>query len=54
MAMLATSRLGALHSVVFAGFAPSALAERVEDAASKVGFGENILGIEPSESKQRT
>ncbi len=34
--MLAVSRLGAIHSVVFGGFAPKELAVRIEDAAPKV------------------
>ena len=36
VAMLATARLGAIHSVVFAGFGAQALADRIEDAGSKV------------------
>ncbi|MEZ9447112.1 propionyl-CoA synthetase [Vibrio splendidus] len=36
MAMLACARLGAVHSVVFGGFAPHELAVRVEDAEPKV------------------
>ncbi|MDN3557346.1 acetate--CoA ligase [Halomonas maura] len=36
MAMLACARLGAIHSVVFGGFSPDALAQRVKDAGSKV------------------
>src|SRR3954467_8555463 len=32
VAMLACARLGAVHSVVFGGFAPAELAARVEDA----------------------
>ncbi|EGU46507.1 propionate--CoA ligase [Vibrio ichthyoenteri ATCC 700023] len=36
MAMLACARLGAIHSVVFGGFAPSELAVRIEDAEPKV------------------
>jgi propionyl-CoA synthetase len=35
-AMLACARLGAIHSVVFGGFASGALASRIEDAAPKV------------------
>ena len=35
-AMLACVRLGALHTVVFGGFAPAALATRIEDAEPKV------------------
>jgi acetyl-CoA synthetase len=35
-AMLACARIGALHSVVFGGFSPTALRARVDDAAAKV------------------
>ncbi|MBX5458194.1 MAG: acetate--CoA ligase [Thermogemmatispora sp.] len=35
-AMLATTRLGAIHTVVFGGFAASALEERINDARAKV------------------
>lgn len=34
IAMLACTRIGAVHSVVFAGFSPEALAERIADAGS--------------------
>ena len=33
-AMLACARIGAIHSVVFAGFSPESLASRIEDAKS--------------------
>ncbi|GGH59642.1 propionyl-CoA synthetase [Rothia aerolata] len=36
VAMLATARLGAVHSVVFGGFAPSELATRIDDCQPKV------------------
>ncbi len=36
MAMLACARLGAIHSVVFGGFAPQELATRIDDATPKV------------------
>jgi acetyl-CoA synthetase len=36
IAMLACARIGAVHSVVFAGFSSSALANRVEDSQAKV------------------
>src|SRR5579864_7769878 len=36
VAMLACARLGAVHSVVFGGFAPSELASRIDDAEPKV------------------
>ncbi len=35
-AMLACARIGAIHSVVFAGFSPDALANRVNDAGAKL------------------
>ncbi len=36
VAMLACARLGAVHSVVFAGFSPEAIAGRIVDAGSRV------------------
>ncbi|GGW75690.1 propionyl-CoA synthetase [Alteromonas halophila] len=36
IAMLAVARLGAIHSVVFGGFAAKELAQRIDDAAPKV------------------
>jgi len=47
VAMLACARLGAIHSVVFGGFAPAELAARIEDAAPKVVVAASC-GIEPS------
>ncbi len=35
-AMLACARIGAIHSVVFGGFAPQSIADRVHDCASKL------------------
>jgi acetyl-CoA synthetase len=35
-AMLACARIGAIHSVVFAGFSPDSLAQRINDAKSKI------------------
>ena len=35
-AMLACARIGAIHSVVFAGFSPDALADRVNDCGAKL------------------
>jgi acetyl-CoA synthetase len=35
-AMLACARIGAVHSVVFAGFSPDSLANRIEDCGSKL------------------
>jgi acetyl-CoA synthetase len=36
IAMLACARIGAVHSVVFAGFSSSALADRIEDCLAKL------------------
>jgi propionyl-CoA synthetase len=36
MTMLACARIGAVHSVVFGGFAPKELAARIEDARPTV------------------
>jgi len=36
IAVLACARIGAIHSVVFAGFSATALADRVKDAAAKM------------------
>jgi len=47
VAMLATARLGAVHSVVFGGFASAELAARIDDAAPKVIVSASC-GIEPS------
>ena len=44
--MLACARLGAIHSVVFGGFAPAELAARIEDATPKVILSASC-GIEP-------
>lgn len=47
IAMLATARLGAVHSVVFGGFAPKELAARIRDAGPAVVVTASG-GIEPS------
>ncbi|WP_285242466.1 propionyl-CoA synthetase [Pseudarthrobacter sp. fls2-241-R2A-127] len=47
IAMLATARLGAIHSVVFGGFAPKELAARIRDAAPAAVVTASG-GIEPS------
>ena len=47
IAMLATARLGAVHSVVFGGFAPKELAARIRDAAPAAVVTASG-GIEPS------
>jgi len=36
VAMLACARIGAIHSVVFAGFAPQAVADRIADCGAKL------------------
>ena len=46
VAMLACARIGAVHSVVFGGFAPNELAVRIEDAKPKVILSASC-GIEP-------
>jgi propionyl-CoA synthetase len=46
IAMLASARIGAIHSVVFGGFAPSELATRIADATPKVVVTASC-GIEP-------
>lgn len=46
VAMLACARLGAVHSVVFGGFAPKELAARIDDARPKVLLSASC-GIEP-------
>lgn len=47
VAMLACARLGAVHSVVFGGFAPQELAARIEDAEPKVVVSASC-GVEPT------
>ncbi len=46
MAMLACARLGAVHSVVFGGFAPMELAKRIDDAQPRLIVSASC-GIEP-------
>ena len=47
VAMLACARLGAVHSVVFGGFAPAELAVRIDDATPRAVVTASC-GIEPS------
>ncbi len=47
VAMLACARLGAVHSVVFGGFAPAELAVRIDDAEPRVIVSASC-GIEPA------
>ena len=42
MAMLATVRIGAIHSVVFAGFGAGALAERIDASGSRLVFTADV------------
>ncbi|MEL6746853.1 MAG: AMP-binding protein, partial [Pseudomonadota bacterium] len=46
MAMLACARIGAVHSVVFGGFAANELATRIEDSGAKAVLAASC-GIEP-------
>jgi propionyl-CoA synthetase len=46
-AMLACARIGAIHSVVFGGFAASELAARIDDCAAKLVVSASC-GIEPN------
>src|SRR5699024_5859210 len=47
ISMLACARIGAVHSVVFGGFAPAELATRIEDAEPTVVVSASC-GIEPT------
>jgi len=47
IAMLACARIGAVHSVVFGGFAPRELAARIDDAEPRVILAASC-GIEPT------
>jgi acetyl-CoA synthetase len=55
-AMLASARIGAIHSVVFGGFSPDALASRINDADSKfvVTSDEGLRGGKPIPLKKNT
>ncbi|EPQ28794.1 uncharacterized protein PFL1_03597 [Pseudozyma flocculosa PF-1] len=46
VAMLACARIGAVHSVVFGGFAPRELAKRIEDSRCKIVIAASC-GLEP-------
>jgi propionyl-CoA synthetase len=46
IAMLACARVGAVHSVVFGGFAPAELAARIDDARPQVVLASSC-GLEP-------
>src|SRR5438105_1170972 len=55
-AMLACARIGAVHSVVFAGFSPDSLAGRILDCASTIVLtaDEGVRGGRPIPLKQNT
>ena len=38
VAMLACARIGAIHSVVFGGFSPDSLANRIQDCNSSLAY----------------
>jgi len=49
IAMLACARIGAIHSVIFGGFSPDAIAGRIEDCASRwvICADEGLRGSKP-------
>ena len=49
VAMMACARIGAIHSVVFGGFAPKELAIRIDDANPKLIITAS-MGIEPTKN----
>jgi acetyl-CoA synthetase len=55
-AMLACARIGAVHSVVFGGFSPESLANRIDDAASTfvITSDEGLRGGRPIPLKKNT
>ena len=55
-AMLACARIGAVHSVVFGGFSPESLANRIDDAASNfvITSDEGVRGGRPIPLKKNT
>jgi acetyl-CoA synthetase len=55
-AMLACARIGAVHSVVFAGFSPDSLAGRIEDCGSDIVItsDEGVRGGKPIPLKANT
>ncbi len=55
-AMLACARIGAVHSVVFAGFSPEALAGRIVDCESTfvITADEGVRGGKPVPLKENT
>ena len=55
-AMLACARIGAIHSIVFGGFSPDSLQNRIEDADSKlvITADEGLRGGKPVPLKKNT
>ena len=55
-AMLACTRIGAVHSVVFGGFSPDSLAGRIQDCASNIVItaDEGVRGGKPIPLKKNT
>ncbi len=53
-AMLACTRIGAVHSIVFGGFSPDAIAGRIEDCESKIVItaDEGCAAARPSTSRR--
>ena len=56
VAMLACARIGAVHSVVFGGFSPDALAGRIQDCESTIVItaDEGVRGGKPIPLKANT
>jgi acetyl-CoA synthetase len=55
-AMLACARIGAVHSVIFAGFSPDSIAGRIQDCASTIVLtaDEGVRGGKPIPLKKNT
>src|SRR5690606_21470019 len=49
VSVLACERIGAIHSVVFAGFSASALADRIQDAGAKLVLTSDGLNRGPKQ-----
>ena len=54
-AMLACARIGAVHSVIFAGFSPDSIAGRIQDCASTIVLtsDEGLRGGKPIPLKKQ-
>ena len=59
IALLACARIGAAHSVVFGGFSPDSLADRINDAEAKVlitadgGWRRGAVGAAEGQQRRR-